>query len=83
MTVVEPQTFPDTIAQHETAVIDRHKRLGFGDAAAVEPDLEVFVAGIFFGGVGCYFVTHVSASHVSGISSNLSVRPVYRGVFTR
>ena len=57
--VIEADPFPNSIAKHEAAIIDRDEGVGLGDNFAVEIDQDIFVARILCGGVGCYVIGHV------------------------
>ncbi len=44
--LVEPEAFPDAIAQDEAGIEDRNPGLVFRNQPAIQPDLEAGVAGI-------------------------------------
>ncbi len=58
MAVVEADTLPHAVAQHEAGVVDADHRLRLGHDAAVHVDQDRLVAGVFLGLVGGDVVGH-------------------------
>ena len=49
MAVVQPQAFPQAIAEHEACVVHRHACLVTRHDLAIEVDQDVAVAGVILG----------------------------------
>ena len=70
--IVEPQALPDSIAKHETAVIDTDFRFCLGDDFAVQIDQDIFVPLIFLRLMRAHFFAHgvLLWRHARRIGSN-------------